>query len=171
MINDKPLSGAVYGEPVDAEHRAKCPFCRAGIVMDFPSQVIAWAKSLAGNTGAEIAVFIVDKAYFKTRAQESGFHAMIAPWAKQCGYTLPELKQYLLGEIWGWTVSQIDGKPILVEPSTAKLSKAKYSELIEESMRIAAEKDDVYLIAPNEWREMKEKERKQQAKVNAAKAA
>lgn len=169
MINDKPFSGAVYGEHLEAQHREKCPFCKAGIVMDYPSQVIAWAKKLAGNTGAEIAVFLVDKAWFKTREQEKGFHAMIAPWARERGYRVDDLKVYLLGEIFGWTESSVDGSRCLVEPRTSKLPKKKYSELIEETLRIAAEKDDFYLEAPSEWKARKEKERKALAKQ--AKAA
>lgn len=165
MINEKPFVGMAYP---DAKTDCRCAFCRAGLVMDFPAQLISWARTLAGETGSEVVLFVADKAWLKTRQQEKGFHAMIAPWAKERGYSVPELKQYLLGEIFGWTESAIDGKPILVEPRTSGLPKAKYSQLIEETLRIAAEKDDVYLEAPSEYRERKAQERKKAARKVAA---
>jgi hypothetical protein len=97
----------------------------------------------------------------RTRLQEKGFHAMIAPWAKERGWQTDDLKRFLLMRIFGVreAVSPLTGGPILNEPHTSKLSKAKYSELIEHTLMMAAE-DGYVLVAPNEFRERKEKKGK-----------
>lgn len=149
MINEKPHWGYAHvGGKLD---------------LDFKTPFTAWIAKLAGTTGAEVGIFVFDKAWFKTRQQEKGFHAMIQPLAREQGWAVSALKQYLLGEIFGWT--EIKGVRVLVEPSTSELNKRQYSELIERSMDIAVtDFDGFQLEAPSEYRERKEKERKQAAK-------
>lgn len=90
----------------------------------------------------------------KTRAQEKGFHAMIAPWAKAEGLNVDDLKRDLLREIFGQRehVDRISGEVTMVlrEPHTSKLPKKKYSELIERTLVIGAECGHV-LVAPDEY--------------------
>jgi hypothetical protein len=94
------------------------------------------------------------------RKQEAGFHAMIAPWAKAEGHAIEDLKRDLLAEIFGLRehTDVLTGVVVMVlrEPHTSKLSKKKYSELIERTLEIGARCGHV-LIAPNEWRESKER--------------
>lgn len=155
MINDKPHFG----------------FAHVGgkLSLDFPTPFKAWIAKLAGETGAEVGIFVFDKAWFKTRQQERGFHAMITPLARESGWSITALKQYFLGEIFGW--EEIKGVRVLIEPSTSALNKRQYSELIERSMDIAVtDFDGFQLEAPSEYRERKEKERRQAIR-KAAKAA
>ena len=155
MINEKPHYG----------------FAHVGgkLTLDFKTQFTAWISKLAGETGAEVVIFVADKAWLKTRQQEKGFHVMIQPLVVKTGWSIAALKQYLLGEIFGWADLK-DGIRVLVEPSTAALSKRQYSELIERTLEIAATEFEVWLEAPSEWKERKERERKHAAK-KAAKAA
>lgn len=139
------------------------------LTLDFPTPFKAWISRLAGETGAEVGIFVFDKAWFKTRQQEKGFHAMITPLSRETGWSIKALKQYFLGEIFGW--EDFKGVRVLVEPSTSALNKKQYSELIERSMDIAVtDFDGFQLEAPSEWRERKERERKAAAK-KLAKAA
>lgn len=129
------------------------------IHLDFPAQQRAFCKrTLAGQS---IEVMVAPQGVMKTRLQESGFHAMISPWAREEGHRIDDLKRDLLGAIFGHMehVNPITGEVVMVlrEPYTSKLSRRKYSELIERTLEIAAE-NGVLLVAPNEWREQKEKE-------------
>lgn len=153
MINQKPHYG----------------FAHVGgkLTLDFKTPFTAWIAKLAGTTGAEVVIFVADKAWLKTRQQERGFHAMIAPLAKEKGWPIADLKRYLLGEIFGVTKSLIDGKECLVEPHTADLNKQQYSELIERTLEIAATEFEMWLEAPSEWTARKEQERKKAAKKAA----
>lgn len=155
MINEKPHYG----------------FAHVGgkLTLDFKTAFTAWISKLAGDSGAEVVIFVADKAWLKTRQQEKGYHAMITPLAREKGWSIRELKDYFLGEIFGYTKSMITGKEILVEAHTSDLSKRKYSELIERTMEIAATEFEFWLEAPSEWKERHEQEREQAAKK--AKAA
>lgn len=107
--------------------------------------------------GEEVAVDFADVAHVvpKTRKQEKGFHAMIAPWAKQEGHRVDDLKRDLLLEVFGEQehLNPITGEVTMVlrEPHTSTLTKAQYSELIERTLQIGAECGHT-LIAPDEWR-------------------
>lgn len=155
MINEKPHYG----------------FAHVGgkLTLDFPTPFKSWIAKLAGETGAEVVLFVADKAWLKTRQQEKGFHVMIAPLVVKTGWKIEALKQYLLGDIFGWADLK-DGIRVLVEPSTAALNKKQYSELIERTLEIAAEDFDTWLEAPSEWTARKEQERKQASKQAQRKA-
>ena len=99
----------------------------------------------------------------KSRRQEKGFHAMIAPWAKGEGYRVDDLKRDLLLEIFGERehVNHITGvvSMVLREPHTSTLTRQQYSELIERTLEIAA--DCSYILeAPDEYRERRQREAK-----------
>ncbi len=116
--------------------------------------------------GEEFNITLEDVEIKKTRLQERGFHAMIQPWAKEEGHQIDDLKRDLLREIFGERehMNPITGdvEMVLREPHTSTLSKTKYSELIERTLEIGARCGHV-LVAPNEWRERKERERRKQA--------
>lgn len=150
MINEKPHYG----------------FAHVGgkLTLDFKSTFTAWIAKLAGETGAEVVIFVADKGWLKTRQQEKGYHAMLRPLCVEKGWHIEDVKDYMLGKVFGVTQSKIDGREILVEPHTSALSKAQYSELIERTLEIAATEFETWLEAPSEWTERKERERKQAAK-------
>lgn len=129
------------------------------IRLEFPQQQRAYCKrKLAGQC---VDVLVAPQGLLKSRLQESGFHAMITPWAQSAGHRIDDLKVDLLREIFGEQehTSPITGevRMALREPHTSKLSRAKYSELIERTLEIAA-RCGVILEAPNEYRERKAKE-------------
>jgi len=132
--------------------------------LDFPQQQRAYCKrKLAGQ---RVDVIITPQGALKTRLQESGFHAMIVPWAKADGHRIDDLKRDLLREVFGEQehTNPITGEVSMVlrEPHTSKLSRTKYSELIERTLEIAAECGHV-LEAPHEYRQRHEREGKRGA--------
>lgn len=143
---------AVFTGLVDAEGR---------IHLEHPKQQVAYCKrKLAGKC---VDVMVAEQGLMKSRLQESGFHAMITPWAKAEGHRIDDLKRDLLREIFGELehTNPINGVVTMVlrEPHTSTLSRAKYSELIERTLEIAGE-CGVILEAPNEYRERKAREAK-----------
>jgi hypothetical protein len=149
---------AIFTGQIDTEGR---------VHLDHPAQQRAYCKKrLAGEA---VDVIIAAQGLAKTRLQERGFHSMITPWARQEGHRIDDLKRDLLGHIFGHVehTNPITGEVIavLAEPHTSTLSRAKYAELIERTLEIAAE-CGVVLEAPQEYRERKAREAK--ARVEAA---
>lgn len=95
--------------------------------------------------------------------QNRGFHAMVAPWAKAEGHRIDDLKDDLLEAVFGTieVTSLVTGevRKVLAEPHTSKLTVGQFSELIDRTLEIAAEQG-VILVAPDEYRRAKEKERR-----------
>ena len=151
MINDKPHYGFAHA--------------RGRLTLDFKTPFTAWISKLAGTTGAEVVIFVADRAWLKTRQQEKGLHIMLRPLCVEKGWDIEDVKDYMLGKVFGWTTSKIDGRQILVEPHTSTLSKRQYSELIERALEIAATDFDVWLEAPSEWKARTDKERRAARKV------
>lgn len=156
MINEKPHYG----------------FAHVGgkLSLDFKSTFTAWIAKLAGDSGAEVVIFVADKAWLKTRQQEKGLHVMLQPIVREKGWPIADVKRYMLAKTFGVTTSMIDGSEILVEPHTSDLSKQQYSQLIESCLEIAATEFEIWLEAPSEWKERTEQERKK-AMRKATKAA
>jgi hypothetical protein len=96
--------------------------------------------------------------------QRNGYHAMITPLARARGWSLQATKFYFLGRVFGWHEWEdlTDGVIYRVprEPHTSKLSKRKYSTLIEQTIVLSAG-EGFELIPPSEWAE--EQRRKQEA--------
>lgn len=132
---------------------------------DFPAPLMSWVKSLAGETGAEVELQITAAGQNATERQKRGFHAMVKPWADKRGDPIDYLKQWLLAEIFGTHTFKVPGTDavitVLAEPHTSQLTRRQYCDLIEGAMRLAAERDGVYLIAPDEYRKAKEAAAKQ----------
>ena len=95
--------------------------------------------------------------------QNRGFHAMVAPWAKAEGHRIDDLKDDLLEAVFGTieVTSLVTGevRKVLAEPHTSKLTVGQFSDLIDRTLEIAAEQG-VILVAPDEYRRAKEKERR-----------
>ena len=142
----------------------------AKVTLDFPAQYRAFVAKLAGDTGANICIEVYPRAARKSRRQESGFHAMLAPWAAE-GHRIDDLKRFLLHEVFGEreVTNPITGVVTmeLREPHTSTLTMAQYSELIERSLEIAAG-CGVILQAPDEYRRQRERREKQARKAKAA---
>lgn len=136
--------------------------------LDFPPQFKARVRELAGEKGAEVELIMTRAGQNKTRRQECGFHSMITPWARERGWEIDALKQYLLKRIFG-TLEFVDPATgeitlVLAEPHTSKLTRRQYCELIERTLEIAATDDGYYLTAPDEYRKAKEAALKQAAR-------
>lgn len=95
--------------------------------------------------------------------QNRGFHAMVSPWAKAEGHRIEDLKDDLLGAVFGYleVTSLVTGevKLVLAEPHTSGLSVGKFCELIDRTLEIAAEQG-VILVAPDEYRKAKQREQR-----------
>ena len=122
----------------------------------------------------DLVVEVEYREFQETRSarQNRGFHAMIAPWAKERGWRIEALKQFLLKQVFG-VLEFTDPKTgevheVLAEPHTSTLSVAQFSELIEASLELAAE-DGMFLTAPDEYRRQQEARRRKEARK--AKAA
>jgi len=147
---------AVFPATIDAEGR---------VHLDFPARQRAFCKRKYAEKAVD--VIIAPQGHAKTRLQEAGFHAMITPWAREEGHRIDDLKRDLLRAIFGEQehTNPITGEVAMVlrEPHTSTLNRAQYCELIERTLDVGAE-CGVVLIAPHEYREMKEKERKAAAR-------
>jgi hypothetical protein len=135
------------------------------IHLDFPAQQIAYCKKkLAGQC---VDVIVAPQGHAKTRAQEAGFHSMISPWARSEGHRIDDLKRDILRAVFGEQehVNPLTGEITMVlrEPHTSKLNRAQYSELIERTLELGAE-CGVVLIAPNEYKKLKEQEQRRKAR-------
>jgi len=99
----------------------------------------------------------------RTDRQSRGFHAMVAPWAKAEGHRIDDLKDDLLEAVFGTieVTSLVTGevRQVLAEPHTSTLTVGQFCELIDRTLEIAAEQG-VILVAPDEYRRAKEKERR-----------
>ena len=109
------------------------------------------AKRFAGEV-VEVEI----RGYHDRRSdrQSRAWHAMVTPWAKERGWALEALKQFLLKAIFG-TIDFADPKTgeihaVLAQPHTARLTVHQFSELIERTLELAAE-DGLWLDAPDEY--------------------
>ena len=133
--------------------RAFCDHETGQWKFDFPKMVDAYVA--ATFKGCELDITIDEAGASRTRAQERGYHAMIRPWHEGKGVDVSACKRYVLGVVWGYRdeLNPWTGERLLVEPRTSGLGKKKYSLLIEETLRLAAE-DGYVLVAPDEYRAM-----------------
>lgn len=110
----------------------------------------------------------------RSQRQNKGFHAMVWPWAKAEGHRIEDLKDDLLGVVFGYleVTSLVTGevKQVLAEPHTSTLSVGQFCELIDRTLEIAAE-HGVILFAPDEYRRAKAARDKQAARAAATEAA
>jgi len=127
------------------------------IQFEFPVAQRAFCKRVLSGQCVDVTIAL--QGLVKSRLQEKGFHAMITPWAKEEGHRIDDLKRDILREVFGEQehTNPITGEITMVlrEPHTSKLSRAKYSELIERTLEVAASCGFV-LVAPDEYRRSKE---------------
>lgn len=144
------------------------------IVYELPARVRA-AQVGKRYAGTIVEVEIREFQAQRSARQNRGFHAMVAPWAKERGWEIEALKQFLLKRVFGvleFVDPQTGGvTDVLAEPHTSSLKVSQFSELIERALELAAY-DGVMLTAPSEYRRQQEAARKraERKQVKAAKA-
>lgn len=76
----------------------------------------------------------------KTDTQRRTWHALLADFGRQLGYTMPQMKEVVKRELLGseW-ITLPSGKRHEVIPSSEDEDRYGYSELIDGTLRIAAE--------------------------------
>lgn len=84
-------------------------------------------------------VHVVKHVDDKTAEQRGWWHKLIGIMAKDLGYTAPEMKSVLKDQILGQMEVEFKGKTIQREASSEDLKKFGYSDLIEQTYRIASE--------------------------------
>lgn len=94
----------------------------------------------------------------RSGAQNRGFHVLASAWAKERGWRIEDLKQFLLAKAFGWLefVDPLSGEvyKVLAEPHTSTLTTGNFCALIEITLELAAE-DGVVLLAPDEFKRQK----------------
>lgn len=75
----------------------------------------------------------------KTHQQRKAWHAMLSEWGKALGYTTPEMKCVAKRELMGTHWIDVKGKKYEIFPSSEDEDRFGYSELIEGTLRLAAE--------------------------------
>lgn len=110
--------------------------------LDLPRrQYLALCRARFAGQRVEVEIRL-RKSQRSTRANRL-FWALLTPWAKELGYTPEELKDELLGLLWGWEErkSPLDGSPRYVpkRARSSKLNTADFAELIDFMVMKAAE--------------------------------
>ena len=122
--------------------------------LDLPRKAVQ-ALCAARFKGQRVDVEIRQRKSQRSARQNAAFHAAITPWARELGYHVEELKDELLGLVWGYEerVSKLTGEVqrVLVKPHTSKLTTAEFSELMEYAVMQAAQTGYVMLL-PDEFR-------------------
>lgn len=122
-----------------------------------PKQARAWLKHK--HAGEVIVAQFYPHRTKRSDRQNRGFHAMIGPWAKDHGHRIDDLKDDILGAVFGYleSVNLLTGevKRVLAEPHTSRLTMAQFCRLIDETLELAAG-NGVILQAPDEYRRQRE---------------
>lgn len=105
--------------------------------------------------GQRVDVEIRPRKSRRSGAQNAAFWAAVTPWARELGYEPVELKNELLGLLWGYDehVSPLTGevRRVPVKGASSKLTTAEFCELMEFAVMKAAETGYVMLL-PDEFR-------------------
>lgn len=105
--------------------------------------------------GQRVDVEIRARKAQRSHRQNAAFWAAVTPWARELGYEPNELKDELLGLLWGFDEhpSPLTGevRRVPVKGRSSKLSTAEFCELMEFAVIKAAETGYVMLL-PDEFR-------------------
>lgn len=119
---------------------------------DYPSQLKAYLKHLAGEGGDEIVIKVVKRRSQRSTEQNSYWWAVVIPLlSEHCGYTHDEMHEALKAKF----LSQEDLTRGLVKiGSTAKLEPGPFAELVDKVILWAAEDLGVVIPLPDKrWRQ------------------
>jgi hypothetical protein len=134
-----------------------------------PGQAHAYLK--AKFAGQDIVAKFYEYRAQRSDRQNRAFHSLVSPWAKERGWEIEALKQFLLGRIFGWRefLDRQSGEvcKVLAEPHTSKLSVGQFVELIDRTLELAAE-DGIWLMAPDEFTKAKATAARRAARKGAA---
>lgn len=75
----------------------------------------------------------------KTHEQRKTWHVLLRDWGRELGYTVNEMKNVAKRELMGTKVIEVRGKKYEIFPSSEEEDRFGYSELIEGTLRLAAE--------------------------------
>lgn len=75
----------------------------------------------------------------KTHQQRKTWHKLLRDWGKEIGYTTNEMKNVVKRELMEVKVIEVGGKRYEVFPSSEDEDRYGYSELIDGTLRLAAE--------------------------------
>ena len=135
------------------------------IVPDFPDQAHALVRRRF-PAGTCIDYEVREQRSRRSDRQNRAFHALIATWARERGWSPDHLKEAVKGLVFGHVEVTLpltgEMRQELAKPHTSRLTVTEFCHLIEETLRLAAE-DDVFLDAPDEYRKAKEAAAKRKA--------
>ena len=139
------------------------------LTLDHPAAFKAYiAKRLKG---CEVELEIRTRRTKRSDRQNRGYHAMIAPWCQDEGHEPDELKRQLLMHVFGTkeVTNPLTGEVVLVpqKPHTSTLTVREFSDLIEQTLILAAE-CGVVLMAPDEYRKAHPEKYPQPKRTRAA---
>ena len=117
-----------------------------------PKQAHAYLKRYAGE--------LIVGQFYPVRAKRSdrqnrAAHVLLLAWARERGWAVDALKQFVLGRVFGWLEfpdpQSGEVLKVLAEPHSSTLSVGQFVEFIDQILVLAAE-DGVWLQAPDEYR-------------------
>lgn len=118
------------------------------LILDTNAAFLAFAKRLAGE---EVELELRKRRTKRSDRQNAAFWASLTPWSHELGYEPTELKDELLGLLWGYEehVSKLTGEVRRVPQKgrSSKLTTAEMSELYEFMAVKAAETGYVMVLA------------------------
>ena len=117
-----------------------------------PAQAHAYLKRYTGE--------LVVGQFYPVRAKRSdrqnrAAHVLLLAWARERGWAVDALKQFVLGRVFAGSSSPTRRAArcsrVLAEPHSSTLSVGQFVEFIDQILVLAAE-DGVWLRAPDEYR-------------------
>lgn len=137
-------------------------------------QARAYLRRLRESEGEHLVLQVYPHRAKRSDRQNRAFHACITPWAKERGWEIDTLKQFLLKKAFG-THEFTDPETgeviqVLAEPHTSKLTVGQFVHLIDETLRLGAE-DGQYLLIGDEYLKAKQAAAKQAARKAKREAA
>jgi hypothetical protein len=137
----------------------------AKLVLDYPKVFKAHYRQFAGH---EVVVTVKKRRANRSDRQNRAFWAALTPWAHFLGYEPVELKNELLGLLWGYEerVSKLTGETqrVPLKARSSKLTTQEMSELYEFMAMKAAETGYVMELA-DEFNARKQAEAKRRSKA------
>jgi hypothetical protein len=102
-------------------------------------RVLSVLSSLLIKDDDDLEIEVRPRRKEKTHAQRKTWHALLSEWGRELGYTLPEMKNVAKRELMGTRWIKLNGKDYEIFPSSEDEDRFGYSELIDGTLRLAAE--------------------------------
>lgn len=102
-------------------------------------RVLSVLSSLLITDKDDIEIEVRQRRKEKTHTQRKTWHALLTQWGKELGYTMPEMKNVAKRELIGTHWIKVNGKDYEIFPSSEDEDKYGYIELIDGTLRLAAE--------------------------------